>query len=175
MRARAPMIALVALAAVAWVALWLASPRPAAVAPVSRRPEAPPVVRDMRDVERVSARLQASRQAVVPLSVPVRNPFEFAVAKPKPAARPAPAAALAAVAPSFLLPPPLPSVTLVGLVDRNVNGRMVRTAVISFGGQLHYVEAGGRVGAAYEVVAVGPNAVDLLALDTKTPRRLVQR
>ena len=62
-----------------------------------------------------------------------------------------------------------------GLVDREVDGRNVRIAVLSFGGRLHYVEAGSRLGAAYEVVAVGPNAVDLLALDTNTPRRLVQR
>jgi len=53
--------------------------------------------------------------------------------------------------------------------------RFVRIAVLSFGGRLHYVEAGSRLGAAYEVVAVGSNAVDLLALDTNTPRRLVQR
>ena len=74
-----------------------------------------------------------------------------------------------------MLPPPLPAVSLVGLVDREVNGRVVRIAVLSFGGTLHYVEAGGRLGAAYEVVAVGPNAVDLMALDSRTPRRLVQR
>ena len=70
--------------------------------------------------------------------------------------------------------PPTP-VSLVGLVDREVDGRVVRIAVLSFGGRLHYVEAGSRLGAAYEVVAVGSNAVDLLALDTNTPRRLVQR
>jgi hypothetical protein len=51
----------------------------------------------------------------------------------------------------------------------------VRTAVLSFGGRLHYVEAGSRLGAAYEVVSVEGNAVDLLALDTNTPKRLVQR
>ena len=50
----------------------------------------------------------------------------------------------------------------------------MRIAVLSFGGWLHYVEAGSRLGAAYEVVAVGSNAVDLLALDTNTPRRLVR-
>ena len=88
---------------------------------------------------------------------------------PKPAQA---AAALAALAPLVLPPAP---VSLVGLVDWEVDGRVVRIAVLSFGGRLHYVEAGSRLGAAYEVVAVGSNAVDLLALDTNTPRRLVQR
>jgi hypothetical protein len=178
MRARAPFLALLAVSAMAWAVLSMRSAPAypsAAVAP--RRAASPPAVRDIGDLERASARLRTDRSAgVVPLAAPVRNPFEFAIARPKPAvARPTPAAALAAVTPTFLLPPPLPSVTLVGLVDRDVNGRVIRTAVLSFGGQLHYVEAGGRLGGAYEVVAVGPNAVDLLALETNTPRRLVQR
>ena len=175
MRARAPLVALLVVAGLAWAALSFPPARQPAAATTARRAETP-VVREVRDLARVSDRLRAGRQGpVAPLSAPVRNPFEFVVDRPKPAARPSQAAALAAVAPAFLLPPPLPTVTLVGLVDREVNGRMVRTAVLSFGGQLHYVEAGGRVGAAYEVVAVGPNAVDLLALETNTPRRLVQR
>ena len=112
------------------------------------------------------------------LADPSRNPFEFvAVARPRPVTPKPPtpaqaAAALAALAPLVLPPTP---VSLVGLVDREVDGRVVRIAVLSFGGRLHYVEAGSRLGAAYEVVAVGSNAVDLLALDTNTPRRLVQR
>ena len=62
------------------------------------------------------------------------------------------------------------------LVQRPENRTdIVRRGVESFGGRLHYVEAGGRLGAAYEVVSVGANAVDLLALDTQTTRRLVQR
>lgn len=176
MRARGLLVALLALAAVAWAVTAVRSPVPAAaIAPPATVP--PPALREIGNLDRASDRLQAGRVAAsaAPASAPVRNPFEFAVAKPKPARTMTAAAALAAVAPPILLPPALPSVSLVGLVDREVDGRLVRTAVLSFGGQLHYVEAGSRLGAAYEVVAVGPNDVDLLALDTNTTRRLVQR
>lgn len=176
MRARGPLVALLALAVAVWSVVVSRPALPvAAVAPPAAA--VPPALRDIGNLDRASDRLQAGRVASTPApsTAPARNPFEFATPKPKPARTMTPAAALAAVAPPILLPPALPSVTLVGLVDREVDGRIVRTAVLSFGGQLHYVEAGGRLGGAYEVVAVGPHEVDLLALDTNTPRRLVQR
>lgn len=169
-------MALLALVVVVWSVVVT---RPAVPVVAIARPAVvpPPAVRDIGNLDRASDRLQAGRVAATPApsGAPARNPFEFAAPKPKPARTMSPAQALAAVAPPMLLPPALPSVSLVGLVDREVDGRLVRTAVLSFGGQLHYVEAGGRLGGAYEVVAVGPHEVDLLALDTNTPRRLVQR
>lgn len=175
MGARGPLVGLLVVAALAWVAL--TATRPDAAAPPSApavRAVAAPAVQQISDLERAAERLR-SRTTTVRAVDPTRNPFEFVVVKaPAPARRMEPAAAVAALAP-MVMPPAPPAVTLVGLVDRQVDGRMVRTAVLSFGGRLHYVEAGERLGAAYEVVAVGPNAVDLLALDTNTPRRLVQR
>lgn len=172
MRARGLLVALLVVLAAAW-AIVLA--RPTVPATVRTGPPAvvPPIVRELDDLDRAAARLTGRTAAQAPATASSRNPFQFVVARPK--AKPTPAAALAAVTPAFILPPPLPAVTLVGLVDRQLNGRMVRTAVLSFGGTLHYVEAGERLGSAYEVVAVGQNAVDLLALDTHTPRRLIQR
>lgn len=176
MRARGPLVALLALAVAVWSVVVT---RPAVPVVAVGRPAVvlPPAVRDIGNLDLSSDRLQAGRVAATPApsGEPARNPFQFAAPKPKPARTMSPAQALAAVAPPILLPPALPSVTLVGLVDRKVDDRLVRTAVISFGGQLHYVEAGSRLGAAYEVVAVGPHDVDLLALDTNTTRRLVQR
>jgi hypothetical protein len=176
MRARGPLLALLGVAVLAWLAVTSRPAPPAVGPPPIRAAGAAPVVRDIGDLDRVAARLRDGRRpAAQTLPEPSRNPFAFVVARPKPVAAPKPvdaAAALAALAPLVLPPTP---VTLVGLVDREENGRAVRIAVLSFGGRLHYVEAGGRLGAAYEVVAVGPNAVDLLALDTNTPRRLVQR
>ena len=175
MRARGPLLALLGVAVLAWLAL-ASRPAPLAVLPPPpRAATAAPLLRDIDDLDRAAARLRDGRSAVQQLAEPGRNPFAFVVARPKPAAAPKPAdaaAALAALAPLVLPPTP---VTLVGLVDREENGRPVRIAVLSFGGRLHYVEAGSRLGAAYEVVSVGANAVDLLALDTNTPRRLVQR
>jgi hypothetical protein len=173
MRARGPLLALLGFALLAWLAVANQPAPPPAMAPGARTAAAAPVVRDIGDLDR-AARIREGRRPA-PLAVPGRNPFEFVVAKPRPVPPPKPAeaaAALAALAPLVLPPTP---VTLVGLVDRNVGGRPVRIAVLSFGGQLHYVEAGNRLGAAYEVVSVGANAVELLALDTNTPRRLVQR
>jgi hypothetical protein len=175
MRARGPLLALLGITVLAWLAVASRPAPPTIVPPPARAADAAPVVRDIDDLDRASARLRGGRPAVQPLAAPARNPFAFVVARPKPAAPPKPAeaaAALAALAPLVLPPAP---VTLVGLVDREENGRPVRIAVLSFGGRLHYVEAGSRLGAAYEVVAVGQNAVDLLALDTNTTRRLVQR
>ena len=136
------------------------------------------MVRDIGDLDRASARLRDGRRPARP-RWPIRAAIRSSSSSPGPgrvgAQPPKPAeaaAALAALAPLVLPPTP---VSLVGLVDREVDGRVVRIAVLSFGGRLHYVEAGSRLGAAYEVVAVGSNAVDLLALDTNTPRRLVQR
>ena len=177
MRARGPLLALLGAVLAVWAVV---AARPSPLPPQAPAPlpaAALPMVRDIAGLERASIRLaDGRRQIKASLPAPSRNPFEFVVAKPKPVIdqRAKATAALTALAP-MVLPPALPQVALVGLVDREVDGRVVRTAVLSFGGRLHYVEAGGRVGGAYEVVAVGPNAVDLLALDSNTPRRLVQR
>jgi hypothetical protein len=176
MRARGPLLALLGVALLAWAMVAARPAQPPIVAPPPVAVATAPVVRDIGDLDRASARLRDGvRPGPMPLANPSRNPFEFVVPRPKPAPAPKPAeaaAALAALAPLVLPPTP---VTLVGLVDREVDGRVVRIAVLSFGGRLHYVEAGSRLGAAYEVVAVESNAVDLLALDTNTTRRLVQR
>jgi hypothetical protein len=175
MRARGPLLALLGVAVLAWLAVANRSAPPPVVPPAALTAAAAPVVRDIGDLERAARHREGRGPTPTALIAPRRNPFEFAVVRPRPAPPPKPAeaaAALAALAPLVLPPAP---VTLVGLVDRNVDGRPVRIAVLSFGGRLHYVEAGNRLGAAYEVVAVGPNAVDLLALDTNTTRRLVQR
>jgi hypothetical protein len=176
MRARGTLLALLGAALLAWVVVATRpAPLPAIPSSASSAGSAP-VVRDIGDLDRASARLRDGRRpSPQALANPSRNPFEFVVPRPKPVAPPKPAtaaAALAALAPLVLPPAP---VSLVGLVDREVDGRVMRIAVLSFGGRLHYVEAGSRLGAAYEVVSVGANAVDLLALDTNTPRRLVQR
>ena len=174
MRARGPLLALLGVALLAWAAVSTRPTPRAIIAPPDRTAGSAPVLRDISDLTSDSLVVQP-RSDPVPLAAPNRNPFQFVVARPRPLPPPKPAqaaAALAALAPLVLPPAP---VSLVGLVDREVDGRIVRIAVLSFGGRLHYVEAGSRLGAAYEVVAVGSNAVDLLALDTNTTRRLVQR
>ena len=176
MRARGPLLALLGVALLVW-ALLLTRPAPPSAAPLAGPAAAGPLLRDIGNLDRAAARLgDGRRPGPQTLADPSRNPFAFAAPpSPKPLPTPKPAeaaAALAALAPLVLPPTP---VSLIGLVDRQVDGRVVRIAVLSFGGRLHYVEAGSRLGAAYEVVAVGPNEVDLLALDTNTTRRLVQR
>jgi hypothetical protein len=176
MRARGPLLALLGIALVTWAVVAARPAPPSVPGPPPKTVAAATLFREIGDLDRASVRLRDGRRpSQEPLAAPNRNPFEFVVARPKPAPPPKPAeaaAALAALAPLVLPPAP---VSLVGLVDGEVDGRVVRIAVLSFGGRLHYVEAGSRLGAAYEVVAVGPNAVDLLALDSNTPRRLVQR
>jgi hypothetical protein len=66
--------------------------------------------------------------------------------------------------------PPAPVVTLLGLAETNEGGRVVRTAVISTGGELWMVKEGDTVAGRYRVAAVAADRVDLKDVQSGTLR-----
>jgi hypothetical protein len=120
-------------------------------------------------------RLEARRAQAELSAVERRNPFRFAVdqrAPREPQLAQAASPALAAGAAPAAGPAPLPPVSLIGIVDRTVDGHAQRLAVVSMADTLHYVAVGARIGSRYEVVSVAADAVELKDLSDGSTRRL---
>ena len=100
-----------------------------------------------------------------------RNPFRFGgdVRAPR-----EPSAARPNATPSTpaLSLPVVPTVSLLGIVDRTVEGNAVRVAVVSIGETLYYVSVGERVGTRYEVITVSADSIDLKDLTDGSTRRV---
>lgn len=162
---------------------WLASaagvnrsPRPPRTTP---QPSSDAVALDnlVADVQMQAGRLR-KRLETAPAPTPVRNPFSFAersapvVRQSRPAVAPAPA---------FMPPPPVaapePSLQLIGIAEKKVGDVVVRTAMLAPGDadSLIMATAGQKILGAYEVVAIGVDAVELKDLVTGTIRTLVLR
>jgi hypothetical protein len=73
-------------------------------------------------------------------------------------------------APAESLIPPAPLVTLLGLAEKTDSGHLVRTAVISTGGELWIVKEGDTVAGRFRVGAVSLDRVDLRDVQTGTSR-----
>ena len=132
-----------------------------------------------RAVEVEVARLAARRHAP-PAAIPEgrRDPFTFGSrytgATPRVAAAPGATrgehvAAEIAAAPA---PPAEPVLTLAGIAEFGARGAV---AVISYAGDLHYVERGGVIAGRYRVDAIADDAVDVRDLMLGTNSRLILR
>jgi hypothetical protein len=127
------------------------------------------------DVQTQASRLRKRLETAPAPNAPFRNPFSFAeraVAPPR-ASRPVPAPQ-----PAFVPPPPAPvepALRLIGIAEKKVGDGIVRTAMLSPGDAdaLIMATAGQKILGAYEVVAVGADAVELKDLVTGTTRTLV--
>lgn len=165
------------------LATWLASGpavAPGAVAGAPVRPARPaltdgaasvqPLVDLTGEAERLARRLDEAQV----YRAPARDPFQFKVA-----AEPArPVAAVAApVAPASLTPAPVapPTFMLVGVAEDRQGDGVIRTAVVSGGGELWLVKAGESVDGKFTVTAVDADAVELIRADTGTAVRLTFR
>ena len=104
------------------------------------------------------------------LSATRRNIFRERdrVAPAPPAGTRAEAPAEAAAANTLI--PPAPLVTLLGLAEKTEGGRLVRTAVISAGGELWMVKEGDTVAGRFRVGAVTADHVDLTDVQAGTSR-----
>jgi hypothetical protein len=108
-------------------------------------------------------RLEAhARRRVAPAMA--RDPFRFgAEAGPGAHARPAPAAVEPTAEPAPDVPPvePEPDIVLQGMAESGEGEAVVRTAILSAGGELVLATLGTQVAGRYEVVAITAVSVEL--------------
>jgi hypothetical protein len=163
---RAAMIVVVGGACAAWLASAATSggrarvtPHPMNTSPIDAR------VSDLAsDIARLHERLTP---AATPRQ-PVRNPFVFASASPRPVV---PALTEAVAAPT----PPTPSLAwqLVGIAEDDGPSGPVRTAIISGAGQLFLVKEGEAVTPQYRVSRIAADLVELVEASSGSSVRLV--
>ncbi len=154
----------------AWLAAASGDPqRPRPVRDASPREDAQVLQRIASDVQAQAARLR-ERLATAPApEQSLRNPFAFGLREPSASRRRAPVAA--AVVPDEPRVPVEPALVLVGVAEQETPDGIVRTAMLTIGGDdLLMVTAGQPVGLRYRVVAVGADAVELK--DTVTGQTL---
>lgn len=160
---------------------WLASaagvgraPRHSATA-LKPSPEAAALDNLVADVQTQASKLRKRLEGAPSPKAPFRNPFSFAA---RPAAVPR-AKTPAAVEPVAFEPAPTlpaePPLQLIGIAEKKVGDAMVRTAMLSPGDAdaLIMATAGQKILGAYEVVAIGVDAVELKDLVTGAARTLV--
>lgn len=167
-RTRVFLLAVLAIVAAVW-AWTMSSPERAAAVRAARAAQAARPAPPVFDLQVRADRLDG-RAAPPPASR--RNPFRFgedlrAPREPQPAG-PVASALTAPVA----APPALPVLSLVGIVDRTVDGKAIRIAVVSTADGLVYVSAGERVSPRYEVASLTAEAIELTDLTDGSTRRL---
>lgn len=159
---------------------WLASA--SGDAPQAPRASVPSRTGDGAVLQRLAADVQAQAErlrqrigtAPAPTG-PMRNPFAFdsREAEVRVARRASRSAAAPAPADDTAREPVEPSLSLLGIAEQVTPGGLVRTAMISSGGDdLALVTEGQTVGLRYRVVTVGADAVELKDLVTGATRRL---
>jgi hypothetical protein len=154
------------------LAAWFASAagvgRPSIPPIASRSPEAVQLDALASTVQSQALRLR-QRLAVAPAPrATIRNPFEFVVLQPRPAASiRTPAASALPIADV----PPEPNLVLIGLAEDG----STRTAMIESGDELVMAIEGQTIVSRYRVVKIGADAIELADLVTGTTRRLFLR
>jgi hypothetical protein len=157
------------------LAAWFAGAATSNRAPISPIVTAPAPV-EARGAELASeiARLQEKLRPTTPPRQPGRNLFTYHTpAPPSAAAPPAPKPALSE---AVVFTPPVPALKLAGIAeDADADGTPLRTAIISGEGQLFMAKEGENVTTRYRVTKIAADVVELLDLETNTPRRLALR
>jgi hypothetical protein len=128
------------------------------------------------EVRSQAARLHA-RMADAPVpDMNPRNPFSFAPS-PRGVVRDGLVhAAVVPEAPPAVIPPPLPTLTLMGVAEETLPAGVRRTAVIGGDGDTIYMVVEGQaVGDRYKVTKIGVDAVELEDLLTHGYRRIAMR
>jgi len=110
-----------------------------------------------------TARLKAHRRQPPDLRSVARDPFQFGARRPdaRAAAPAGPAAGAAGTSRPPALEPAAPEIVLQGLAEDHAGGTVVRTAILSAGGDLVLATLGMPVGSRYRVVAIGADHVEL--------------
>ncbi|MGE0043433.1 MAG: hypothetical protein AB7H88_08470 [Vicinamibacterales bacterium] len=130
----------------------LQSPEAPAPRPAARQDAAPAPY-----TERLKLRLDQAPSA----PDPVRNPFQFGAARPRPgtAADTGPAVPLAPAGPPPVAAPTGPRFSLAGMAASEVDGATVRTAIVSDGDGLYYVREGESLPDGFTVTRIDEAAI----------------
>ena len=152
---------------------WLASssppPVPGSSVPAARAQAA--ATTGSADIVEQADRLHARVAREVQSPVPERNPFRFADPRPQATTRATAPDGDVAAGPEQLAPVP-PPIALAGIAEDEIDGRLVRTAVLSVPGDVLLVREGEAVLGRYRVVRIESEAVELLDLPAGTTERL---
>jgi hypothetical protein len=157
---------------------WLASPSPSnapAGAQATRAtPSSSSVASESTDIELQAMRLQARLRPGREYAQPARDPFRFAPRRPAAAvADRQPLIAEATPPPAMDVTPPAPRVSLSGVAEDEVDGRTLRTAVLSSPTGVLIVREGEEILGYYRVGRIESEAVELVAIGSGTTRRLM--
>jgi hypothetical protein len=158
---------------------WLASGQPSntpAGAQATRTPATPSsssIARASTDIELQAMRLQARLRAEREYTQPARDPFRFAPRRPAAAVGDRePLATEATTPPPVDTTPPAPKVSLSGVAEDAVDGRTLRTAVLSSPAGVLIVREGEEILGYYRVGRIESDAVELVAIGSGTTTRL---
>jgi hypothetical protein len=150
---------------------WLASSEPSSVPTTGRTAASTPAPRRRAeaatDIEEQAARLQSRLQVARAYTEPHRNPFRFAE-------RPSPAPSSREFAPAIEAPPPIdvappgPRVSVAGIAEEQLEGRIERTAILSSPMGVLLVHEGDTVLDEYRVGRIEAESVELVRLSDGT-------
>ncbi len=160
-----------------WLASAPPSNAPAAArsvqSPATPRRSSPPAAGAPTDIELQAMRLQARLRPEREYAQPGRDPFRFAARRtPGPAAEREEPIAEPPPPPPVNLAPPAPVVSLSGVAEDQVDGRTVRTAVLSSPAGVLLVREGEEILGYYRVGRIESEAVELVPIGQGSPRRL---
>ena len=157
----------------AWLASAAGLPRTAPYRPPQRPAEAVTLDELASNVQSQTARLRTRLAAAPAPTAMTRNPFNFSVQQASRAPRIAPPPIVQTIEAA---PEPEPQLELIGVAGDSGTGKLVRTAMISGpANELMMVTSGQRILGMYDVVAVGPDAIELKHVATGAVRRLALR
>jgi len=159
---------------------WLASVQPsnapagAQATQTAARPSSTPAAHAPTDIELQAMRLQARLRPERVYSEPARDPFRFAPRRPPGAdarERDQPIGEAPPPAPVDL-GPPAPTVSLSGIAEDQIDGRTVRTAVLSTPAGILIAREGEEILGYYRVTRIESEAVALQPIGVGAPQRL---
>ena len=154
---------------------WLAS-SPASNAPASTAASRPPSPRrdaqPASDIEQQATRLQSRLRAERAYSAPQRNPFRFAAREAADADIAERAAIAELSAPPVDLAPSAPAVSVAGIAEEQIDGRVERTAILSSPLGVLLVREGEEILGYYRVTRIEGEAVEVVGLADGVPLRL---
>ena len=154
---------------------WLASSPPSNTptnARVSPAPSPRRAVTTATDIEQQASHLQSRLRTARAYAQPQRNPFRFAARTelaPEPGAR---TEAAEPPAEPVDLAPAAPSISVSGIAEEQVDGRVERTAILSSPMGVLLVREGEDVLGYYRVTRIESEAVELVGITVGTPMRL---